>query len=218
MPGFSETASGLAVREVIGYRYWNAEVSPAGGAGRRLAGQWAAWVPGVNEAVCLKPFVSGGSCFPAMFWDAEWKSRHRPPVEKPKPCGCGLWGSWDPGCLSPLAPVTRGPQVFGAIRGWGRAAIGELGFRCERAEILALTILDDRRCGCLLCTGNGWRFYRESHETADDMARQLMRDYDVPVLRSREHLVSAYPHDELYGPAGMPLPAASAPRPRRRLW
>jgi hypothetical protein len=80
------------------------------------------WHPGVNEAQCAND------------------SAHAPPVEydekKGAECGCGFWAYWNikdaPDWTSNVMPVA------GVIKGTGRVLIGEKGFRCQKAAIVAL--------------------------------------------------------------------------------
>lgn len=68
-------------------------------------------------------------------------------------CGCGIWAYWDKNhpCVGrPYYPLVRSAEygnerVAGMIRGSGHVIIGEKGFRCEDAEILALYVPLRRR-------------------------------------------------------------------------
>lgn len=79
-----------------------------------------AWQPGVNHAKCKN--------FP----------EHVPPVEydeaRKSECGCGFWAYWG---LTDKDWHDALP-VFGIVEGTGRTLIGSKGFRCEKAQILAL--------------------------------------------------------------------------------
>ncbi len=80
-----------------------------------------AWQPGMNEARCR------------YRGDA-----HEPPVEYDEQgaeCGCGLWAYWKLGIGNWSGSDV---PVLGIIEGTGRVLIGELGFRCQKARIIAL--------------------------------------------------------------------------------
>jgi hypothetical protein len=201
--GFSERGEppewDLAVGEIIGYRWWQVVVAPCWEVNvGRLVGQVAPWNPGVNEAKCLKVTVSDYRVWPPQ---EVWReSFHKPPVEYPEPCGCGYWAYWSPGCSNPLGVMSPfGHSAFGVIRASGRVVIGEKGFRAEKAEILAVTFGDELRCDCPLCSLRG-----TYDAPSPRLAHQIMKDYDIPVLGSREQLLSEYPPDKNYGPVTGP--------------
>lgn len=78
-----------------------------------------AWPPGIIQAQCNR-----------------WL-HHQPPVERDYvgDCGCGFWAYWDFQVYN-----LGGLPVAGVIEGTGRTLIGELGFRCQRARIVALHV------------------------------------------------------------------------------
>jgi hypothetical protein len=140
-PGFSEDGdtdlpgdTPLAAGSVTGYRWWYLETpdlarSPAGADEwwdpdyrNRLHGQRAHWNPGANTAAC----------------QADPGCPHDPAIVPHRECGCGFWGFWElqP---NPLGQGSRTP-VAGVIKGWGRTRCGPLGFRCQKARILAVTL------------------------------------------------------------------------------
>jgi hypothetical protein len=55
-------------------------------------------------------------------------------------CGCGVWAYWklDSGDVNRFSPTSRGLPVLGIIEGYGRVLLGEKGFRCQKAKIVAL--------------------------------------------------------------------------------
>lgn len=79
------------------------------------------WQPGVMEARCNN------------------HTDHKPPVEwdpvRGQECGCGFWAYWKLGAHTWNASL----PVHGIVEGTGRVLIGEKGFRCQRARIVALT-------------------------------------------------------------------------------
>lgn len=145
IPGFDgqgEADFALAVGRVHGIRQWNYEVNPGlhSALGRDVAPSASLllnhegklpllrgvnqhyWEPGHNEAVCSH--VPG----------------HKPPVEFDeklnRECGCGFWAYWTVDARS----WSNALPVWGVIEGTGRVLLGEKGFRCQRARIIALTL------------------------------------------------------------------------------
>jgi len=115
MPGFAgHGREEFAIGQVYGIRWF--QHLPGG----TLQGAWAPWIPGANEAICLA--------------NAEHR-REDVPVES---CGCGFWAYWQ----RTFAPPWPGAQVLGIVKGYGPTLIGDLGFRCAKAEIVALHIPD----------------------------------------------------------------------------
>lgn len=142
--GFSELGEeNFAAGSVTGYRWWtlpapdlkksplaageNWPVSP-------LSGQRAPWEPGVNEAVCLAGPGAHEEKLPAFG------------------CGCGYWAYFKQAKFG-LGECCGVLPVSGVIEGWGRSRIGEYGFRCSSARILALA--PGFRIGAGR-TGSGW--------------------------------------------------------------
>lgn len=118
MNGFDD--AGLAVGEVYGVRWWTVD---GGGVQKplRLRGMQGEWLPGENTAVCKR---------------AGYVMRHGEDAVPAEECGCGFWAYWTP----QAAPVPAGCRAVGVIKGYGRTLVGEKGFRCEKAEIVALTL------------------------------------------------------------------------------
>lgn len=126
MAGFDgQTGFDFAVGKVRGYRWWAMNApdlsrswdewtcQPLTGAQSRK------WEPGVNHAAC------------------NYYPHHTPPVEVDEDgnaCGCGYWGYWTVQSHNIGAEM----PVLGVIEGTGRTLIGELGFRCAKARIVAL--------------------------------------------------------------------------------
>jgi hypothetical protein len=78
------------------------------------------WNPRINQATC--PSVARNA-EQALGW-----------ADLEESCTCGFYANLD----SP--PVADLGCVIGIIEGWGNTVIGEDGFRCERAKIVALVI------------------------------------------------------------------------------
>lgn len=99
----------FAVGSVTGLRTWN-----LGKHDGMLHGAWDTWQPGENIAECKG---AGG---------------HDVPCE---PCGCGFWAYWH---RAAAGEVHGEHLVIGVIEGYGGTLIGDLGFRCAKARIVAL--------------------------------------------------------------------------------
>ena len=133
MSGFSEAGEeDFAAGTVTGYRWWtltapdltrNPLDAEQDWRPRLLRGQRAEWQPGVNEAACL-----AGLAGPRA---------HEDPLPSAG-CGCGFWAYWSLAQHNMARPGEL--LVAGVIEGWGRTRIGERGFRCATARILALCL------------------------------------------------------------------------------
>jgi hypothetical protein len=173
----------LALGEVYGLRIWRMDEY-----GRLRAlhlPNVPAWRPGVNTAECrvdeankvapgwmppgyVAMYAAGGIVvMPEVL---------RPGPEHPAPdegCRCGFYAYTCPG--PDLQYAHQDGFVLGVIRGTGRTLIGAKGFRCEKAEIVAL--LEPTAEGAQA----GWIAWRRS---------QLRAVYpEIPLLRSREELL-----------------------------
>jgi hypothetical protein len=139
MEGFTEQGSGefdLAIGTVRGLRQWslatpdlNSDPARTGWMPQPMKGATGAfrWQNGVNEASCNKD------------------KSHQPPVDVDKngrACGCGFWAYWTIGYLASggamKVDTSTALPITGLIEGTGRTLVGERGFRCQRARIVAL--------------------------------------------------------------------------------
>lgn len=100
------------------------------------------WSPGVNVAGCYSTLGDALSAIGSMFGGfiagtdelgEAHGDRHPPPASG---CGCGFWAYTLPPEGGPIR-LSDG-SVLGIIEAWGRMLIGPLGFRAEKARILAL--------------------------------------------------------------------------------
>lgn len=123
MSGFSEHGPALVVGHFLGLRWFT--LSDGGSAGPKLTGARGEWQPGENVAGCLNYGFRN-------VMEAATK-QHQVPV---KECGCGYWAYWSLGM-----PQVSMPRVAGIVKGYGRYVKGPLGFRVEKAEIQALSLL-----------------------------------------------------------------------------
>jgi hypothetical protein len=182
----------LAIGEVYGLRTWLMDDY-----GRlqamhiRMAQPWR---PGVNEAVChaseygvvtlgttLAQIAAGGlvgpggcrcpSCAPRAAAEPE---AHPTPAEQ---CKCGFYAYTSPATRETY--TGQDGYILGVVRGTGRTLIGTKGFRCEKAEIVALL---DPRGDHPAGSGFAWQ------------ADRLRAVYpDVPLLPSRDQLIAFAP-------------------------
>lgn len=115
--GLGFDGGGLAVGSVFGIRWWNLKAPD--GIHLRLHGVQAPWQPGENIASCAacRP---GRECMHSEVPDEN--------------CGCGFWAYWTVNA----APLYGQRRVMGVVEGYGRTLIGDKGFRCEKARIVAL--------------------------------------------------------------------------------
>lgn len=106
----------FAAGSVTGLRHWNLDDRDG-----LLHGAWGIWQPGENIATCA-------------WWGRSKQPRedHLVPYES---CGCGFWAYWQ----NPRSAEVGGKNtVAGIIEGYGPTLIGDLGFRCAKARIVAL--------------------------------------------------------------------------------
>lgn len=126
----------------------------------RLVGGWHyEWQPGVNIARCRRM--------------EDPIQEHRSPCSE---CGCGFWAYW-------ASYDAVWGELVGVIEGYGKTLIGDKGFRCEKAKILALapriaSVFSRDYTGP---PGAGTRY--------SDIANQ----FGVPLLRTPAELVIRYP-------------------------
>lgn len=140
----------LAIGEVYGLRVWR--IDELGRLKPRYIDGAQPWKPGVNEAHCYA--TSPANSMFAMqnwlgfqAWFATAVSGTSPDYDEDEPeptpahpaphegCQCGFYAYTGPGReVYRDQPAT----VLGIIRGTGRTLIGTRGFRCEKAEIVAL--------------------------------------------------------------------------------
>lgn len=108
----------LVVGTITGKRAWRVVREDGKVALRSYAFEYH-WQPGVNKAICAG---NGG-----------WNPAH---VTAQQTCHCGFYAYYRDSTSYhiPYSPRT----VSGVIEGWGRTTIGRLGFRCEKARIVAL--------------------------------------------------------------------------------
>lgn len=120
--GFDGAEPELALGSVTGLRWWDLQADDVS-----LRGVQGRWEPGENVAACNRRTYSplaAGVMVPV---------RHAVPDED---CACGFWAYWTIG----NAPNPHGfaIPVLGVIEGYGRTLIGDRGFRCQKARIVAL--------------------------------------------------------------------------------
>lgn len=150
----------LAVGDVTGMRVWNID------AWGRLTGVThpAVWTPGENVALCRRADAS------YVYYDRE--APKCPGLADPS-CGCGFWAYHYGG-------ADHSGDVTGVVSGYGKTTIGEKGFRCEKARILAVCV-------------EGLPLFK---------ARLLARNYpDVVQYPSVDEMLAAHPLSDEYAPS-----------------
>ena len=173
MEGFSDAA--LAIGEVYGLRFWHYR-----GPGRPVMGMsWNApgWQAGVNEAACRALAHVMASPAPGC----------RTAPDRACPSGCGFWAYWRPPAR--IKDVHTVGGVAGVIRGWGRTLRGPLGFRCQKAEIVAFTI----NPAWALSRLHVRAFGLEGELSPRTIAAALTGYYGVPVFPSLEAMLAECP-------------------------
>lgn len=173
----------FAVGEVYGMRMWRMDQY-----GRLGARNWKGlWKPGVNVAKCIQresvSVGAGSYSFATGEWRYSERNSHPAPFEG---CSCGFYAYTDPHHAETQSFTNKNTGeavVLGIIKGTGRTLIGTQGFRCEKAEIVALR--DPTRGGEKT---EPWRLRQLAN---------LKRVYpDVPLLPSRAALLEFAPLTE----------------------
>lgn len=187
---FSGLDFDFAVGQLYGLRVW--KMDERGRLRAKHVSHAPAWRPGLNMATCERDdYALGGWLAPASlraFFDPPKKEpaepapakerRHQVPVED---CGCGFYAYT--GTDRPEISDRKSEDVVGVIRGTGRTLIGTHGFRCEKAEIVAL--LDP--------TLGGLRLGKRRRQ----QRRSLRRLYpDVPLMVTIRELERAFPIEQ----------------------
>lgn len=170
----------FAMGEVYGIRVWRQDER-----GRLRARQIDGappWRPGLNTARCFASGTSSMAAFittiygPSAPQVQSFLAATEDAVVPDEKCKCGFYAY-----TSETLESFEAGGVLGVIRGSGRTLIGTKGFRCEKAEIVA--VLDPTKDG-----RQGWadlaRWQREA----------LRRVYpDIPVLDTRQALLDFAP-------------------------
>lgn len=192
LPGFDGGEPAFAIGSVTGARWWNL-------ADGHLTGVHGTWLMGENAARCS---MSAG------------KRDHVTPDED---CGCGFWAYWT------AEDHQHGFQfpVLGVIEGYGKTLIGERGFRCAKARIIALHIPAGPRLAefgvpdCLRGKSDGaiatWRALagrRHPRKLTPDevllyiavLEMQLEETYGVPVYSTAGLMLARHPPTPDYLP------------------
>lgn len=151
------------------------------------------WLPGVNEAKCGKanrlPCVCN-TCEPEK----------APPKHRVASlgCSCGFYAYFD----TEQNTHHRDCCVVGLIKGWGLMSVGERGFRCEKAQILALIDGD-----VPWREPSAWDFltFRGRDYRIPSRVPDLVRDhYPVPVFSDWRAALAEFPLTPI--PRERPLP------------
>lgn len=161
------TGPPLAMGQAYGIRVWR--VDKWG----RLTG-WThkeVWTPGENVAKCLRAEASATG-----FYDGPTCTGVGPD------CSCGFWAYHDG-----AADYGDESGVVGIIKGYGKTVVGERGFRCEKAEIVAVAF-PKCPCNCLTC--------EPPHAQSRAAEMRVRRNYsDAAFFGSVDAMVEAFPPD-----------------------
>ena len=180
----------LAPGSVFGVRWWSLRDDGM------LGGVMAAWQPGPNTATCLAPASSRRSTTlafrhwaagsgPAVMPDDLMHGESEPLPECSVPnedCTCGFYAFWNPDEQSQVS--VRFP-VLGVIEGFGRTLIGDRGFRCEKARIVALHVPTDP-------------FGRSDLALIAEVEEALAERYVVPVYATKRLMLVKHPLTKEY--------------------
>lgn len=123
----------LAVGSVKGIRSWNVDAL-----GRLVGAAGHVWTPAEQVAACKSPgtlYMSSMSQWINMKLPDDSYEMPKPPPHDLGRCSCGFYAYYD-GSTSFHKPG----WVDGVIGGWGKTVVGTKGFRCEKAQLLALAI------------------------------------------------------------------------------
>lgn len=167
----------FAAGSLRGVRVWTIQPTFSQRDGHRLVGSYhGVWHEGENHAKCLV----NQNRLPT--------SEQREPCTLVEPsCQCGFYAywTWRPKDYGYTA-FYYAPYVAGVIEGYGKTVMGDLGFRCEKARILALAPVRP-----------AWM--------SPDMLRNRMlalrrvindRHPGVPLFESIDAMLAAFPPDD----------------------
>jgi len=135
-----------------------------------LYGWWGYdWTPGEQVARCLIPKVPG-----------RLAPRFSEPHDVVDPsCTCGVYSYRLEGL--PSYHADQG-TVYAVINGWGNTLVGDKGFRCEIAEMVAVA--------------PNPKVPIEGRLLFKELAQDISRFYNVPLLLDLEALLAEYPLGE----------------------
>lgn len=112
-------------------------------------------------------------------------------VTDPK-CTCGFYAYTSPRAL--YANSTGGsPEVFGVIKGYGKATLGTKGFRIEKAEIVALTVPQTRTSIPYGAGTSRHNWIKSEQPDVQDTFRFFVPD-SIPVHNTLDDLLTAASH------------------------
>lgn len=201
----------FAAGSVFGARWWywwQSFMDPP-----HLRGVMAPWSRGVNEAVCLREgtvkwnglqipvgaFSSGRpDVLRALFAGIARPDSvppHTPPYED---CACGFYAFWNPdGQIDNAIPDSVDTvRVFGVVEGFGVTLEGDLGFKSQKARIVAAYVEPTTAFGQEY--DDGWSTFDDlppfmRRPRPDVVAAGIATAYQVPVYTSREELLVRHP-------------------------
>lgn len=130
---FSRTEWDLGIEPVRGLRVWKWQDGTFTGAAGLVGQNSHHWKPGENVAECQRAVMG----FYVHQRQIGTFTYDEPPHDKcsvvEPGCTCGFYAYWD------VPVVDQSPfRIVGLVEGHGRVVIGEKGFRCQKATILAV--------------------------------------------------------------------------------
>jgi hypothetical protein len=172
----------LALGSVYGVRWWSLDRTGL------LRGVKAVWLPEENVADCINGSMmsptarsfrdwargAGPSELPRELHQDGLPPVHETPVEQ---CTCGFYAFWE----AEPPPVGGHFPVAGVVEGYGRTVIGNRGFRCQRARIVALHVPLAADADC------------ETVSLVSDVESRLSDRYMVPVYATMRLMLLRHP-------------------------
>jgi hypothetical protein len=138
MQGFGDAQfPDIIASSLFGQRYWNINSEQMLTSITKNEYQW---VPGKNEAICLRnKDIVGlemmGRTQPNGTMSAPFKLLHETESLPIDVCGCGFWAYWSE---QNAVRQNNKTAVAGVMEGWGKLIVGPNGFRAQYARIVAL--------------------------------------------------------------------------------
>jgi hypothetical protein len=163
----------LTLGEVIGVRSWSWR-KLSDGRLHLIGVTGYPWLPGRNTAYCDPSWLR--RIFPRL----QPLPHHNAPQDG---CKCGFYGYFRPGS------VTWNSDITGIVKGYGNVLLGPSGFRCQKAELLA--IAPTRK---IFWLENAFQLMEGPPGPLTwKKMRQLGSTYGVPVYRNLNELLTTHP-------------------------
>lgn len=136
-PNFTGEDYEFVAGHIMGLRAWQVDAEG------RLVGVTfpAIWKPGENVSkcyqdrragVCPMSFEQGHIKDPCEYGNCDTVYHYRDEHNYERDCSCGFWAYNE-------HSFSADGAIVGVVKGWGKTTVGPKGFRCEKAEIMALS-------------------------------------------------------------------------------